>query len=75
MWGRPAAYIDAGNHMRAGSSFTNIYLSGDGSVLRAGCGFRYLLVEDRRRRSLLEAYAAGCLCPIHIGHRKPKEPE
>ena len=29
--------------------------------------FKYLEVENIRQRALLEAYAAGNLCPIHFG--------
>ena len=56
------------DHMAASSSFTNSYLKGDGSVLRAGYSYRYVVVEDPRHRALLEAYAIGDLCPAHIGH-------
>ena len=55
------------NHLHAASSFTNKFLKGDGSKLRGGYRFQCLVVEDRRLRALLEAYAIGCLCPAHIG--------
>lgn len=64
------------NHMqhktgeRAYSSFVKYYppLDGDGSRLwRDKYTFRYLVVDCRRQRALLEAYAAGHLCPAHIG--------
>ena len=56
------------NHMSAKSSFVSRYLSGDGSQLRDGYMFRCLVVEDRRLRALLDAFAIGHLCPAHIGH-------
>ncbi len=55
------------NHMSASSSFTNQYLKGDGSKLRGKYKFRCIVVNDRRRRAFLEAYAIGHLCPAHIG--------
>jgi hypothetical protein len=56
------------NHMAAQSSFVLRYLDGDGSQLRGGYMFRCLVVENRRLRALLEAFAIGHLCPAHIGH-------
>jgi excinuclease UvrABC nuclease subunit len=56
------------DHLNAASSFTNKELNGDGSLLRDGFTFQYLVVEDARHRALLEAYAIGALCPKHIGH-------
>jgi hypothetical protein len=55
------------NHLHNLSSFTNKYLNGRGSELRDGYMFRCLVVEDPRKRALLEAYATGCLCPAHLG--------
>jgi hypothetical protein len=55
------------NHLHGQSSFTQKYLGGHGSKLRNGYTFRCLPIASRRRRALLEAYAAGCLCPAHIG--------
>jgi hypothetical protein len=56
-----------GNHLYGASSFTIQYLKGQGSKLRRGYTFRCLVVNSRRRRALLEAYAIGYLCPRHIG--------
>ncbi|HXE85705.1 MAG TPA: hypothetical protein VN524_02765 [Hyphomicrobiaceae bacterium] len=56
------------NHLSARSSFASRYLNGDGSRLRQGYVFRCLVVENRRLRALLEAFAIGHLCPAHIGH-------
>ena len=55
------------NHLHGSSSFTEKYLKDGGSSLRNGYTFRCLPVASPRRRALLEAYAAGCLCPAHIG--------
>ena len=54
------------NHLAGQSSFVDLYFKGDKIQVRA-CRFRYIAVEDSRRRALLEAYAIGCLCPAHIG--------
>jgi hypothetical protein len=56
------------NHLSARSSFVRRHLGGNGYQLRDGYMFRYLTVENRRFRALLEAYAIGHLCPAHIGH-------
>jgi excinuclease UvrABC nuclease subunit len=55
------------NHLHNESSFTTKYLDGRGSALRKKYSFRYLIVKNRRQRALLEAYAIGCLCPLHLG--------
>jgi excinuclease UvrABC nuclease subunit len=55
------------NHMATQSSFTVKYLCKDGSRLRKGYEFRYLVVTSQRRRALLEALAIARLCPAHIG--------
>jgi hypothetical protein len=55
------------NHLHGASSFTIEFLKGHGRELRNGYAFRYLPVRSARRRALLEHYAAGCLCPAHIG--------
>ena len=54
-------------HMAANSSFTNVYLRGDGARLRGRYKYRALVVRNRRHRALLEAYATGQLCPAHLG--------
>mgnify|MGYP006299234359 CR=1 FL=1 len=54
-------------HLYGRSSFTRVVFNRDGSQLRAGFKFRYLVVQNARHRALLEAYAAGCLCPKHMG--------
>jgi len=56
------------NHLQGSSSFTNDYLKGNGATLREeGYTYQYLELEDPRKRALLEAYAVGTLCPVHIG--------
>jgi len=56
------------NHLHGSSSFTKEYLKGKGSILRKnGYTYQYLVLEDPRKRALLEAYAVGTLCPKHIG--------
>ena len=61
------------NHLYGSSSFTYKYLKGDGSELRAGYTFQCLEVRDARKRALLEAYATGWLCPMHLGLGAGKE--
>lgn len=55
------------NHLHGGSSFTNVYLRGRGSKLRGTHSFSYIEVSDARTRALLEAFAVGNLCPMHLG--------
>ncbi|WP_157533274.1 hypothetical protein [Microbulbifer variabilis] len=57
------------DHLRGASSFVRDYLNGNGSSLRRECYYKYLPVSKSRQRALLEAYATGCLCPKHFGHR------
>jgi len=55
------------NHLQANSSFTNNYLKGHGSKLRNGYKYQYLVIQDPRKRALVEALAIGTLCPLHLG--------
>jgi hypothetical protein len=55
------------DHLHNRSSFTTKHLEGDGSKLRNGYEFRCIVIEHPRQRTLLEAYATGCLCPDHLG--------
>jgi len=55
------------NHMQGASSFTKRRLKGDGVQLRGRYRYRCIEVRAKRHRALLEAYAIGSLCPIHIG--------
>ena len=55
------------NHLQGASSFANKYLHGDGSKLRDGYKFKYLVIPDPRKRALVEALATGTLCPLHLG--------
>lgn len=43
--------------------------------MRNGCYFKYLEVEDGRKRALLESLAVGELCPAHIGTGEIKQGE
>ena len=61
------------NHLRGNSSFTKNYLGGDGSKLRNGYKFKYLVMPDRRKRALVEALATGTLCPLHLGLGKANQ--
>lgn len=61
------------NHIYGGSSFTARYLDHKGSRLRGRYWFSYLEVRSPRHRALLEAHAAGMLCPAHIGLNKALE--
>ena len=55
------------NHLQGNSSFSNMYLNGDGSKLRKGYKYKYLIIKNPRHRAMAEALAAGQLCPKHIG--------
>ena len=54
-------------HVRGRSSFTRVFFNRDGDQLREGYDYQILVVGDPRHRALLESYAAGCLCPKHMG--------
>ena len=60
------------NHLQGASSFTKEFLKGDGSRLRRGYEFQYLTLSPWRRRALLEFYATGILCPLHLGKHRHK---
>src|SRR5208282_2642640 len=55
------------DHLNGRSSFTYMQFGGDGSHLRSGYRYRYLVVNDARKRALVEALGIGRLCPKHIG--------
>ena len=61
------------DHLQGASSFANNYLDGDGSKLRNGYKFKYLVIPDPRKRALLEALATGTLCPLHLGLGKTSQ--
>ena len=72
------------NHLHGQSSFTlySEYLIRKGATLaercewlRKNCQFRCLVVTNHRRRVLLEAYAIGHLCPMHIGLHQARPTE
>ena len=56
------------NHLHNASSFTNTYLDGNGEELRSKkYSYKYLVVQNSRKRALLENYAICMLCPKHLG--------
>jgi len=66
--GRDGIHQRLKNHLHGSSSFTNEYLQGKGTTLREdGYTYQYLVLEDPRKRALLEAYTVGMLCPEHVG--------
>jgi hypothetical protein len=54
-------------HLRGKSSFMDKKFKRKGDKLRSGFVYQYLKVKDHKHRAILEAYAAGCLCPRHFG--------
>jgi hypothetical protein len=58
-------------HMGNASSYVNKSLDRMGSRLRGTYKFRWLAVEDPRRRMLLQSMATAQLCPRHVGDRSP----
>ena len=66
--GRAGLHQRLRNHLNGASSFTNKYLNGDGALLRkTEYTYQYLVLADKRKRALREAYTTGTLCPKHIG--------
>lgn len=55
------------NHLAGQSSFARVKFDCNGSRLRMGYSYSFLIVSDQRVRTFLEAYAIGSLCPDHIG--------
>jgi len=55
------------DHLYNRSSFSRKYLKEEGYRLRRGYKFKYLIEPDHRKRTLLEAYTIGRLCPKHLG--------
>jgi len=65
--GKKGLYQRLRNHLSGQSSFTKTSLGGRGHELRGVYTYQYLEVEDARQRALVECYAAGVLCPAHLG--------
>lgn len=65
--GKRGLYQRLRNHLYTASSFTNIHLKGDGTKLRKGYQYKYLVLENPRKRALVEALTIGVLCPKHLG--------
>jgi hypothetical protein len=55
------------NHISCTGVFYDKYLKPNKIKMRGTHKFKYLEVKDIRQRALLEAYAAGNLCPAHFG--------
>jgi hypothetical protein len=55
------------NHISCTGVFYEKYLKPYNIKMRGTYKFKYLEVNDIRQRALLEAYAAGKLCPLHFG--------
>ena len=55
------------NHISCTGIFYEKYLKPNKIKMRGIYKFKYLEVKDIRHRALLEAYAAGNLCPSHFG--------
>jgi hypothetical protein len=54
-------------HLAASSSFVDTYLDAEGSLLRRGYYFSFVVIRNSRVRCLVEMYATGALCPAHLG--------
>ncbi|MFQ6035511.1 MAG: hypothetical protein ACE5NM_06635 [Sedimentisphaerales bacterium] len=65
--GKKGLYQRLKNHLYGNSSFTKKKFNGSGWKLRKGFKYQCLKVRSDRKRALLEAYAIGVLCPVHIG--------
>lgn len=66
--GKKGLHQRLNNHLRGSSSFTKVFLLGNGSKLRdQNHTYQYLKVPDSRIRAILEALTIGKLCPQHIG--------
>ena len=55
------------NHISKTGVFYREYLRKRNISLRGLCKFRFLEIEEPRTRALVEALAAGLLCPEHFG--------
>lgn len=55
------------NHRNGSSSFSKKYINPNNINLSDGYMFKYIVVEDGRKRAFLEALTIGLLCPKHIG--------
>jgi len=60
------------NHISCTGVFYDKYLKPNKIKMRGTHKFKYLEVKDIRQRALLEAYAAGNLCPAHFGTGEKK---
>jgi hypothetical protein len=65
--GKKGLHQRLSNHLHGASSFAIKSLGGVGEKLRKDYTYQYLEVKSDRQRALLEAYAVGTLCPVHLG--------
>jgi hypothetical protein len=62
------------NHLHGASSFAVQYLKPMAANLRdAGYTYQCLELKEPRKRALVEAYATGTLCPVHLGLGEAKD--
>lgn len=61
------------NHVTRTSSLSRQYLKPQNISLRNGYKYRVIEISSPRKRALLEALAAGLLCPAHIGTGEKKK--
>jgi hypothetical protein len=54
-------------HLAGRSSFVIKFLDKQPNKLRLGYSYSFIPVPDPRLRALVEAYATGMFCPLHIG--------
>lgn len=60
------------DHLARTSTFRKKFVLPNNISLRNDCKFKYIIVEDSRLRTLLEALTLGLLCPEHIGTGEKK---
>jgi hypothetical protein len=65
--GKEGLFQRLNNHLQGKSSFTRKQFNRVGALLCGTHSYAFLEVADSRTRCLLESYAIGCLCPIHLG--------
>jgi hypothetical protein len=60
------------DHISNRSSFSKLYMKPNKIFLRNSAKFKFVEIDDARKRSLVEALTAGLLCPLHIGTGEKK---
>lgn len=61
------------NHLYRNSSFMKSYNKMTKKKLKKYCSFKYIIVDDNRKRALLEFLTIGTLCPEYLGVYKGKK--